>query len=960
MRLPSKGWLGVLGALAMLSSLGVAHAQNQGLLGQYYVVDPLPRSKPSRAALFGCSTPAFTRVDPRVDFEWGSAGPTDINGGDPPQVNGADFPVDGFAARWTGTLKPTTTEDTIFTGRSDDGIRVWLKEASKGPITSADAPIVDAWVDRGPADTDSASIHLTAGTVYNIQVEFYENGGGAVAHLNWRPASEPDVANAVAVPETVLTPATPAAAGSDTTKPGAASNLVVSAVTAASAKLAFTAPGDDAATGTAGCYDVRISTAPIDDSNFGLATPVNIGSATPDAGGSTQTIDLTNLPALASLYVGIRAQDEAGNVGPVATSAVFQTLPASNLPASGVTSEDFYGNTEAGVCLDGDTGGKTFSKYVNNAPDFTAFYPHFELYGVQDINVDPPNDKYSNFLTRMRAIFTAPMDGAYTFYISGDDDVELSISDPVTGTAMPDEKTLKAIAGNPDCNWGPDRSWGRFSQDGPNTDDPAAASVSVPITLKKGDRVELQALRQEAGGGENIAVAAIFPDGTDGTGTVKADPNIGYDETNNAPTAAEMKDPAFLHPINGKYLTPWPLPPTGRLGGNIVDAAGNPVAGAKATFTDTSGKTIPATSDASGHYSALLPPGTYTVTASGILSSGLRGTSTGSTSGTAAGDKIASVAGNLTIAPLDFPSLPAPVDKVVYWDTNNTTNWINAASAVKIKDYFEGKGYKVVDAAGLAAFMTAHVTSKTPSVVVTANDIFPDTVVDVSSGAVVATGNLIVDYMAAGGRVVFSGDIPFYNVSQSGANLNPADNGATTILGFNTSPSGRDAGDKPVLTSAAKSMGLTDTWQRSLRPSLPSDVDVVLASAQKGNYAAGWIRFYPQSKGPGGFFRWIDATEDDAAYKVDSDDILANIQRLAEFSGKIGGDIQPPPSKLGDLNGDGKVNVQDATISLRIAVGLVTPTDAQKTAGDVNKDGKLNVQDATQVLRAAVGLVTLG
>lgn len=61
---------------------------------------------------------------------------------------------------------------------------------------------------------------------------------------------------------------------------------------------------------------------------------------------------------------------------------------------------------------------------------------------------------------------------------------------------------------------------------------------------------------------------------------------------------------------------------------------------------------------------------------------------------------------------------------------------------------------------------------------------------------------------------------------------------------------------------------------------------------------------------------------------------------------------------LGDLNADTKVNVQDATLSLRIAVGLLTPSDDQKTAGDVNKDGKLNIQDTTLILQVAVGLKT--
>jgi hypothetical protein len=64
------------------------------------------------------------------------------------------------------------------------------------------------------------------------------------------------------------------------------------------------------------------------------------------------------------------------------------------------------------------------------------------------------------------------------------------------------------------------------------------------------------------------------------------------------------------------------------------------------------------------------------------------------------------------------------------------------------------------------------------------------------------------------------------------------------------------------------------------------------------------------------------------------------------------------PVLPGDLNADGKVNVQDATISLRIAVGSLTATDAQKAAGDVNRDGKWNVQDTTLILRFAVGAIT--
>jgi hypothetical protein len=59
---------------------------------------------------------------------------------------------------------------------------------------------------------------------------------------------------------------------------------------------------------------------------------------------------------------------------------------------------------------------------------------------------------------------------------------------------------------------------------------------------------------------------------------------------------------------------------------------------------------------------------------------------------------------------------------------------------------------------------------------------------------------------------------------------------------------------------------------------------------------------------------------------------------------------------LGDLNDDQKINVQDATLSLKIVVGVLQPTPEQQIADDVNQDGKLNVQDTTQILRMAVGL----
>jgi subtilisin family serine protease len=83
-------------------------------------------------------------------------------------------------------------------------------------------------------------------------------------------------------------------------------------------------------------------------------------------------------------------------------------------------------------------------------------------------------------------------------------------------------------------------------------------------------------------------------------------------------------------------------------------------------------------------------------------------------------------------------------------------------------------------------------------------------------------------------------------------------------------------------------------------------------------------------------------------------------------TGGNGGDTTVPITSTltqGDLNGDGKINVSDATLALRIAAGLVTPSAGQLKAGDVapagQPDGRITVTDATRLLRITAGLDTL-
>jgi hypothetical protein len=96
----------------------------------------------------------------------------------------------------------------------------------------------------------------------------------------------------------------------DGTPPGAATGLRVTGNT-----LRFTAPGDDGLCGTvAGRYEVAVADAPITARTFAQARRVTTGVPKPSPSGTAQTVKLP-----AGRYVAIRAVDDAGNVGPLAT-----------------------------------------------------------------------------------------------------------------------------------------------------------------------------------------------------------------------------------------------------------------------------------------------------------------------------------------------------------------------------------------------------------------------------------------------------------------------------------------------------------------------------------------------------------------------------------------------------------------------------------------------------------------
>ena len=98
---------------------------------------------------------------------------------------------DTFSVRWTGQVQAQFSETYIFFTESDDGVRLWVN----GQL------IVNNWTDHPPTE-NSGAITLSAGQKYTLQMDYYENGGGAVAQLLW---SSPSTTKQV-VPQSQLYP----------------------------------------------------------------------------------------------------------------------------------------------------------------------------------------------------------------------------------------------------------------------------------------------------------------------------------------------------------------------------------------------------------------------------------------------------------------------------------------------------------------------------------------------------------------------------------------------------------------------------------------------------------------------------------------------------------------------------------------------------------------------------------
>jgi outer membrane protein OmpA-like peptidoglycan-associated protein len=145
-----------IGILFILCQTVLSIAQTPGLVGEYYDGTNFNRK-------------VMTRTDSKIDFEWDNTAPAK-------GMNSAEFSV-----RWKGQIKAPKTGQYEFSVLVDDGVRVRVNGQS----------VISAW---GLNDNKQlrGKITLTAGQLYDLEVEYFNGMFEGEIHLYWQmPGDEP-------------------------------------------------------------------------------------------------------------------------------------------------------------------------------------------------------------------------------------------------------------------------------------------------------------------------------------------------------------------------------------------------------------------------------------------------------------------------------------------------------------------------------------------------------------------------------------------------------------------------------------------------------------------------------------------------------------------------------------------------------------------------------------------------
>jgi len=134
---------------------------------QFRIEQPTPTFLNWKGEYFSNTTlsgsPALTRDDLAIGFDWGQGAP----------ANG--LPVDNFSVRWTRTLQ-FNAGVYRFSLKSDDGVRLWIDGILQ----------IDEW-HTSSGQTFTRDVQLGAGN-HTLRIEYFENTGGALVYFAYQYA----------------------------------------------------------------------------------------------------------------------------------------------------------------------------------------------------------------------------------------------------------------------------------------------------------------------------------------------------------------------------------------------------------------------------------------------------------------------------------------------------------------------------------------------------------------------------------------------------------------------------------------------------------------------------------------------------------------------------------------------------------------------------------------------------
>ena len=216
--------------------------------------------------------------------------------------------------------------------------------------------------------------------------------------------------------------------------------------------------------------------------------------------------------------------------------------------------------------------------------------------------------------------------------------------------------------------------------------------------------------------------------------------------------------------------------------------------------------------------------------------------------------------------------------RAAYWDPDFAQNWIDESITIEMRDYFAAAGYEILDADQLKVWMDARIADGKISVVVFCKDIAPETVCETNTADCT-----LRKYLDAGGKIVFCGDIPFWNQGHRGGETTRwRDSGATGILEFSAvGPGGiRNSYNTVQITEAGFEWGLTETWEsrRPAEASVAADENLTVLAIDDAGHAAAWVKHYVPDDTTQGFVRVFD-TNTNTTPRPNFDDL----KRLAEY-----------------------------------------------------------------------------